>query len=914
MLRNLHVESLEPRCLLAGMDLNFGANGHVLLESPPSLFQTVDILGLFQHDDESTTMVATSESLDNYQSDQFEDGWIRRFDSNGTAISDLANQDLRQSVRRSGNETYDGAKIDSQNRLIISSIPNQRSPISMLTRYDDHGQFESEFFAVGFKQNLLVHEDDSIDLLVSGELYRFESVNGVVDLNPDRQFQLPRNTHFEDNVINTEHQMVALSATRQRQLESYDLTSAVSNLEPTAAYAFPDEVLQLGIQLVAIDDERFVAIGTAKQDGSANGLYLAMFDYQLNPVPLNGQPAMIIRLSDVDRILLESIEPVVVDGTMIFSARVTTAEGFRSRLFQLNRNGNVVQLPWEPQFFETVEALAAGPDGRATVVTRRGAGGPTRLVRIAPDGGHDPSYGINGTAWFDSRFDPNRWGARRVLPLSGRKSLVLYREEGREMAIRLHKDGTIDSSFGSDGRIDLTKMLTSEPTESVYRMELVPSERGFFLYVDVVRNSSLQARTLVIVLDENGHKVESFGDSGQVSFEADEAFNRRTPQIVAGKLSYIQRRLIDNGVQFVLVQIDSAGVVEDHVLPVPENAFAAGVDVPRLSVCGKRYMITVGIRGVHHGEHSDSFAVLQYDENWQLDSEFGDAGVVRVPTPSPLTDGWPIVACSRFASYVVISSQVEEGVGVYRIDTAGSVGFERVLSDELSRGPQSELDGTYHTFWGLVADDRERLTMGVTRRNLTDAESTIYRISRRGELDLTFNGNGQLSLPASGYGDHYNDLRRSPSGSDVIYAGQLHQPFGSSAIIGRTAPDRIWTNFARPADVDQDGRVFPLDALLVINMLNSRGTVALADEAPIDNVPLVDVNDDGWLSPLDALLIINELNRPETTASVRAFRVNLADAALATLAVDTAADQSDSRRTVFRCDSPLAAAQHRDSK
>ncbi len=69
-----------------------------------------------------------------------------------------------------------------------------------------------------------------------------------------------------------------------------------------------------------------------------------------------------------------------------------------------------------------------------------------------------------------------------------------------------------------------------------------------------------------------------------------------------------------------------------------------------------------------------------------------------------------------------------------------------------------------------------------------------------------------------------------------------------------------WHNVFLPYDVNIDGVVSPIDALIVINQLNSGGR-QLADANPqLD--PFVDTNGDGDLSPLDALLVVEHLNGP----------------------------------------------------
>jgi hypothetical protein len=64
-------------------------------------------------------------------------------------------------------------------------------------------------------------------------------------------------------------------------------------------------------------------------------------------------------------------------------------------------------------------------------------------------------------------------------------------------------------------------------------------------------------------------------------------------------------------------------------------------------------------------------------------------------------------------------------------------------------------------------------------------------------------------------------------------------------------------------DVNNDRVVSPIDALIVINAINSRETLAIGP-AGLGGAASVDVNADGYVSPLDALLVINELNAVRT--------------------------------------------------
>lgn len=74
-----------------------------------------------------------------------------------------------------------------------------------------------------------------------------------------------------------------------------------------------------------------------------------------------------------------------------------------------------------------------------------------------------------------------------------------------------------------------------------------------------------------------------------------------------------------------------------------------------------------------------------------------------------------------------------------------------------------------------------------------------------------------------------------------------------------------FTNRLERHDVNADGFVSPIDALIVINHLNARPGDSAAGEGEPDRY-FIDVNGDNALSPIDALLVINRLNSLRTGA------------------------------------------------
>jgi len=77
-----------------------------------------------------------------------------------------------------------------------------------------------------------------------------------------------------------------------------------------------------------------------------------------------------------------------------------------------------------------------------------------------------------------------------------------------------------------------------------------------------------------------------------------------------------------------------------------------------------------------------------------------------------------------------------------------------------------------------------------------------------------------------------------------------------------------WRNVELPTDVNDDGRITALDALLGVNAINTRGVLRLeqtdlattATVATVAGVHFYDVNGDGYLTPEDTLHVINRLN------------------------------------------------------
>jgi hypothetical protein len=96
----------------------------------------------------------------------------------------------------------------------------------------------------------------------------------------------------------------------------------------------------------------------------------------------------------------------------------------------------------------------------------------------------------------------------------------------------------------------------------------------------------------------------------------------------------------------------------------------------------------------------------------------------------------------------------------------------------------------------------------------------------------------------------------------VVDDGGLTSPQVRVSLTINPAVGKSWQNAQQPLDVNQDGFVTPIDALLVLNVINRDGAGPLSFPSGAEQPPpFLDVSGDGFVSPIDPLLVLNEINR-----------------------------------------------------
>jgi hypothetical protein len=106
-------------------------------------------------------------------------------------------------------------------------------------------------------------------------------------------------------------------------------------------------------------------------------------------------------------------------------------------------------------------------------------------------------------------------------------------------------------------------------------------------------------------------------------------------------------------------------------------------------------------------------------------------------------------------------------------------------------------------------------------------------------------------------------------------------------------PEFQWHNLRNAYDVDDDGAVSPIDAVLVINLLNATGGTPL--EGMLGSVgasptTFYDVAPDNFVAPIDAVLVINYLNTQQLQSNGSTTSTSHSGALLPAASVSVAGD------------------------
>lgn len=461
-----------------------------------------------------------------------------------------------------------------------------------------------------------------------------------------------------------------------------------------------------------------------------------------------------------------------------------------------NFGNNGVAFPSQNLFWgrmESYNALAVQPDGRFLLTGMAQGNAPNyndiALLRCAPNGELDPTFGTNGLVLTDI---DNQFQTGKGIALQSDGKIVVVATSDSDVPsylLRYHGDGTPDLSFGDNGRVSISLV---------------------------------------------GYPVFTYNDIYSVAVQADQKI------VVAGS--------VNNGTDglFFLFRFHADGTPD---LGFGENGMATtdienGEDVCRdMDIQADGKIVLAGYSDALNG-FNPKFTILRYTTDGKLDPAFNNGqGYVIMDVPGGYLDCWcyslkiqhdgKIVAVGA-GIFSVFPSLIDNIIIRYNSDGSldesfGDNGIVVFYFDNVPECWSTNLD---------IQADGKLIVSGYCRNGF-DQDMVVYRYNSDGSLDPGFGPGGFTAVDLGSYSDY--TLSCAIAGDKLLVTGNRSEEYYAVVCFqleqsSGTRPD-LPTSFepirAFPNPLFFDGRVTlefnpPRESDVTIDLYDAQGRLVAA--------------------------------------------------------------------------------------
>jgi VCBS repeat-containing protein len=541
-------------------------------------------------------------------------------------------------------------------------------------------------------------------------------------------------------------------------------------------------------------------------------------------------------------------ELTVVDFNATFATGVVTFNTSNNRFTYLP-NGQFEFVPVNGTATDTFTYTVEDPDGATATAT----------VTIVISGLNSNPTGIDDTATTDQDTPIDIDVAANDVDPDG-DALVIHTINDFVTigAVGPFTAGTI--TYDPDGQFN----------------SLADGESGSDTFSYIVRDNNGGFTSASVTVTINGTNDDPVAVDDDISSGA--ATDNATPvsiDVIANDID------VDNGDQLTLIAVNGTGtagtvVVDSGQVTYDPNGQFNGLTVGQTATDTFTYVVQDSSGAVSTGTVTVTVAGFNEDPVANADSDSTDEDTsISIDVIANDTDG------EGHALTVVDVSSIGTVGRVILTGDGSSVTFDpRGRFDGLQVGETFNDSFTYTVrdeFGGTSTGTVSVSVDGVNDNPIGRADSYDVLIGR------TFNGstvlvndsdddstglmaqivtptqNGIINLNSDGTFTY--NTTTSDVGTDAFTYRVLDGDGGQSdpVVVTLNLARSKWQNPLLHNDVNADGGVSPLDALIVINYINANGNAVPAD--PAEPPPYYDVDGDGSVTPNDVIIIVNYLNR-----------------------------------------------------
>ncbi len=354
-------------------------------------------------------------------------------------------------------------------------------------------------------------------------------------------------------------------------------------------------------------------------------------------------------------------------------------------------------------------AIAVQADGKIVVAgsAKSGADVTTTdfaVARYLPDGTLDPDFGSGGVVTSDFAGSTD-YGHAVAIQADGRMIVVGEAISGTQKTfalIRYNSDGTVDPSFGTDGKVLTT---FSGRDSRAYEIVVQPDEK-IVVAGDGYRTPSPPLNDSDFALaryNSDGSLDLGFGTGGMVTtdFYSFEDGARALVQQRDGKLIAAGRAHTAQNADFALARYNADGTLDVTFGPNGDGKvntdFSDNSEVAlSMTLQPDGAIVVAGLTFFETGENNFGFALARYGADGTLDSTFGTGGKVT-------TD---LNLLGELAASVVVQANGKILAGGYaNLEIGGSDNPDLAL---VRYNPDGSLDSEFGSDGTVIAD----LTLG----------------------------------------------------------------------------------------------------------------------------------------------------------------------------------------------------------